>query len=111
VSLLYEGRQIFFGKTGEAKRYFTDMGYVCPPRQNTADFLTSLTSPSERTVAFGFEKVVPRTPDEFAKVWGASEHRMRLLDDIATFQEEYPIAGPELENFSRSRKAQQASMT
>jgi hypothetical protein len=108
---LYEGRQIFFGPTGVAKKYFTDMGYICPPRQTTADFLTSLTSPPERIIAPGFESKVPRTPDEFAKVWGCSQQRMRLLGDIAAFENDYPIAGPQLESFTKSRKAQQASLT
>ncbi|KAG4433363.1 hypothetical protein IFR05_011147 [Cadophora sp. M221] len=111
VALLYEGRQIFFGKTNEAQKFFTDMGYVCPPRQTTADFLTSLTSPDERVIAPGFEHLVPRTPDEFAKRWGSSQHRMRLLQEIASFEEAYPIAGPHLDQFNKSWKAQKGSLT
>lgn len=44
--VLYEGRQIFFGKTTEAKQYFENMGFKCPDRQTDADFLTSMTSVS-----------------------------------------------------------------
>lgn len=111
MALLYEGRQIFFGKTNEAQKFFTDMGYVCPPRQTTADFLTSLTSPDERVVAPGFEHLVPRTPDEFAKRWGGSQHRMRLLQEIASFEEAFPLAGPHLDQFNKSWKAQKGSLT
>lgn len=39
------------------------MGFFCPARQTTPDFLTSLTSPKERQARAGFEKQVPRTPD------------------------------------------------
>ena len=66
--VLYEGRQIYFGHADDAKRFFVDMGFYCPPRQTTADFLTSLTSPAEREVRLGFEGRVPNTPDEFVTV-------------------------------------------
>ncbi|KAK7680698.1 Multidrug resistance protein [Cerrena zonata] len=48
VVVLYEGYQIFFGKAAEAKEFFLEMGYDCPQRQTTADYLTSLTNPAER---------------------------------------------------------------
>jgi ATP-binding cassette subfamily G (WHITE) protein 2 (PDR) len=34
--VLYEGRQIFFGKITEARQYFVDLGFYCPERQTTA---------------------------------------------------------------------------
>jgi ABC-type multidrug transport system ATPase subunit len=40
VTILYEGRQIYFGRVGDAKKFFVDMGFECPDRQTTADFLT-----------------------------------------------------------------------
>jgi ABC-type multidrug transport system ATPase subunit len=45
VIVLYEGRQIFFGRTDEAKQYFINLGFECPARQTTPDFLTSMTAP------------------------------------------------------------------
>jgi ABC-type multidrug transport system ATPase subunit len=38
--VLYEGRQIYFGPCDEARPYFEDMGWHCPSRQTTGDFLT-----------------------------------------------------------------------
>lgn len=29
VIVLYEGQQIYFGPTGEAKQFFVDMGFYC----------------------------------------------------------------------------------
>ncbi|KAG7732144.1 hypothetical protein KL948_002342 [Ogataea haglerorum] len=72
VLLLYEGYQIYYGPAAHAKQFFQDMGYVCPPRQTTADFLTSLTSPKERITREGMEHRVPRTPKEFNDYWRAS---------------------------------------
>ncbi|CAG90679.2 DEHA2G14894p [Debaryomyces hansenii CBS767] len=82
VILLYEGYQIFFGDCKQAKLYFLEMGYDCPQRQTTADFLTSLTNPSERVVRPGYENKVPRTPEEFYTYWQNSPERKALLGEI-----------------------------
>ncbi|KAL2868039.1 pleiotropic drug resistance family ABC transporter [Aspergillus lucknowensis] len=109
--VLYEGRQIYFGGARDARRFFIEMGFECPDRQTTADFLTSLTSPSERIVRKGYEHRVPRTPDEFATRWRESEERKQLLQDIEAFENEFPIGGSKLEEFNRSRAAEKAKGT
>ena len=106
--VLYEGRQIFFGRTDEAKAYFVNMGFKCPDRQTTADFLTSMTSPQERLVREGFEKKVPRTSDEFAAVWKSSPERAQLLKEISHYNNQYKHNSEHLETFKQSRRAQQA---
>ncbi|KAG9494905.1 hypothetical protein J7337_013134 [Fusarium musae] len=111
VLLLYEGRQIFFGPTSEATQYFTTMGFECPQRQTTADFLTSLTNPDERIVRPGFENKVPRSPDEFADEWRMSQHRASLLNDIAAFEIQYPLDGKQVETLKGIRRAQKAKFT
>ncbi|OJJ00646.1 hypothetical protein ASPVEDRAFT_27360 [Aspergillus versicolor CBS 583.65] len=108
VTVLYEGRQIYFGRAADAKKFFVDMGFECPERQTTADFLTSLTSPSERLIRPGFEDRVPRTPDEFAAAWKASEDRARLIQEIEEFERQYPIGGPSYNAFVEARKAMQS---
>jgi ABC-type multidrug transport system permease subunit/ABC-type multidrug transport system ATPase subunit len=108
VTVLYEGRQIYFGRTTEAKEFFTNMGFECPERQTTADFLTSLTSPAERIVKKGFENLVPRTPDEFAAAWKNSKDYKELLREIEEFDKTYPIGGESLQKFVDSRRAMQA---
>ncbi len=108
VAVLYEGRQIYFGGIEAAKAFFMNLGFECPERQTTADFLTSLTSPSERKVRVGFERRVPRTPDEFARVWQDSPDRRALLKEIAQFETEFPLKGPHLDNFAAARQAQQS---
>lgn len=100
--VLYEGRQIYFGPCDEAKQYFIDMGWECPPRQTTGDFLTSVTNPTERKVREGFENKVPRTSEEFEKYWKASEHRKRLMEEIEEHEAEFPIGGKTLEEFQVS---------
>ncbi|KAF2704437.1 putative multidrug resistance ABC transporter [Pleomassaria siparia CBS 279.74] len=108
VLVLYEGRQIYFGRTTTAKKYFVDMGFVCPDRQTDADFLTSMTSSLERIVREGHEDRVPRTPDEFAQRWKDSPERAKLLQDIDDYDRKFPLGGEHLEKFKASRRAQQA---
>ncbi|GLA01002.1 hypothetical protein AnigIFM60653_010855 [Aspergillus niger] len=111
VIILYEGRQIYFGRSGDARQFFIEMGFDCPDRQTTADFLTSLTSPTERKVRGGYERLVPRTPDEFAARWRDSAERKQLLADIEAFQHEFPLGGEKLTEFNRSRAAEKAKRT
>lgn len=106
--VLYEGRQIFFGRTTEAKRYFVTMGFDCPDRQTVSDFLTSMTSALERVVRPGFENRVPRTSEEFHQRWIDSPERAELLSQIDTYDQRYPIGGEMAQKFAESRKAQQA---
>ena len=86
--VLYEGRQIFFGPTDEAKAYFEDMGWYCPARQTTGDFLTSVTNPQERKAREGFEQKVPRTADEFEAYWLKSPNHERILQEIRDHEDE-----------------------
>ncbi|PVH97056.1 P-loop containing nucleoside triphosphate hydrolase protein [Periconia macrospinosa] len=79
VLLLYEGRQIYCGSTAGASEYFHRLGYCRPTRATTADFLTSMTHPSERVPREGYERWVPRTPDEFAASWKASNTVVAII--------------------------------
>lgn len=109
VIVLYEGQQIYFGNTKDARKFFEDMGFECPDRQTTPDFLTSLSSPAERVVRKGWENRVPRTADDFAKRWRESEERQQLLREIDAYEREYPIGGEQLQKFKESREAEQAN--
>ncbi|KAK3381978.1 ABC-2 type transporter-domain-containing protein [Podospora didyma] len=106
--VLYEGRQIFFGRADQAKQFFVNLGFECPARATTPDFLTSMTSPLERIVRPGFEGKVPRTPDEFATAWKNSAEYKALHAEIEEYKLTHPINGPDAEAFRASRQAQQA---
>ncbi|KAL4934904.1 hypothetical protein BDV06DRAFT_144677 [Aspergillus oleicola] len=108
VTVLYEGRQIYFGRTDDAKQFFVNMGFDCPERQTTADFLTSLTSPAERIVRKGFEGRVPQTPDQFAEAWKNSDAHAQLMRDIEEYNQEFPLGGESVGKFIESRKAMQS---
>ena len=106
--MLYEGRQIYFGHKDEAKKFFVGLGYECPERQTTADFLTSLTSPHERVVRPGFEDKVPRTPDEFVAAWKKSQDYARLRQEMDEYEQAYPIGGETVQQFITGQAAMKA---
>jgi ATP-binding cassette subfamily G (WHITE) protein 2 (PDR) len=105
VSVLYDGQQIFFGKTTTAKDYFVRMGWHCPEQQTVPDFLTSVSSPSERRPTAGYESQVPTSAEEFAAVWRASPEYMVLQEEISSFNQRHPINGPQREEFEQYRRS------
>ncbi|KAI9876910.1 MAG: hypothetical protein M1830_005311 [Pleopsidium flavum] len=104
VALLYEGRQIYLGPTDSAKTYFTNLGFVCPKRSSTGDFLCSLTNPLERTIIAGYESEVPRTPDGFARIWKDSPEREKLGEAIDLYETAFPLGPKELQNPQHEQK-------
>ncbi|KAM0143004.1 hypothetical protein ACHAO1_000838 [Botrytis cinerea] len=90
VLLLYDGYQIYSGPAGDtAKRYFTDLGFECPPRQTTPDFLTAITSPDERRVKVGHSPPPPLDPAGLANAFRKSSHYQSLLGEIGQFREKH----------------------
>lgn len=106
--VIYEGRQIFFGPADEAKAYFINLGFECPDRQTTPDFLTSMTAPSERVVRPGFENKVPRTPDEFHTCWKQSQQYQIVRAEIESYKSLYPINGSSADAFRENKHSAQA---
>ncbi|GIZ45746.1 hypothetical protein CKM354_000889900 [Cercospora kikuchii] len=90
VVVLYEGRQIYFGPTRLAKQYFEDMGWKCPTRQTTSNFLTAITNPSERRPRPGMRHKVPRTADEFEQYWHRSNAFAKLQKELDEYEETFP---------------------
>ncbi|KAG4223645.1 hypothetical protein PC116_g27891 [Phytophthora cactorum] len=84
VLVIDQGRQIFSGPAKDAKQYFIDLGFECPERQTTADFLTAVTDPNERR----FEKPAlfvrgtrsTYVPDEVIPLIGQFFPRFSLVD-------------------------------
>ena len=93
VLVIDEGRMLFQGLATEAKQYFVDLGLDCPDRETTADFLTSITIPSQRQYRDGFEKSAPRTPEEFEVAFKKSSHYQKVLRDVEEYEEHLEKTG------------------
>ena len=106
ATVLYQGHQIYFGPASQAKAYFERLGFECPPRQTTPDFLTSMTFPSERIPRPGCTP--PRTPEEFAAAWRLSLEYKALQAEITEYKTQHPIDGPDAKVYRQRKKSQQA---
>lgn len=112
VTVLYEGRQIFFGSCVEAEAYFLSLGFCRPENATTPDFLTAVTHPSEavRLIIPGREGHVPRTASEFRDVWIKSENFRKLQEDIKAYNEDFVFSGPHLDSFRSVRRKEKSSL-
>ncbi len=86
VLLIDAGQCLYFGAADEAKRYFLDLGFDCPERWTSADFLTSVTDEHERSVRKGWEDRIPRTAEEFSAAYRKSDAYHKNLTDIEEFE-------------------------
>ena len=111
VTLLYEGKQIFFGPTERAKAFFDEMGWEISPRQTTSDFLTALTNPTERRARPGYENKVPRTPEDFESRWLQSRDYALLKHGLNQYDAEFPVGDSDtIDQFKTSRHADQSRL-
>lgn len=86
VMVIDKGRQVFFGRTSEARAYFENLGFKEKPRQTTPDYLTGCTDPFEREYKEGrSEADVPSTPDDLAKAFNESPYRKALDQEMAAY--------------------------
>ncbi|KAF4171597.1 hypothetical protein CNMCM8694_002369 [Aspergillus lentulus] len=104
--VIYEGRQIYFGPASRAKDYFIRLGFECPARQTTPDFLTSMAFPAERMPRPSCNP--PRTADEFAAAWRRSPEYEGLQREIEDYKTQHPIDGPDALAYRQLKKARQA---
>ena len=86
VLLIDGGRCAYYGPTEDAKAYFEGLGFVCPERWTTADFLTSVTDQHERHIREGFEHRIPRNAEQFEEAFNRSEVARKNVADIEEFQ-------------------------
>ncbi|KAH8670380.1 ATP-binding cassette transporter [Tricladium varicosporioides] len=105
--VIYEGRQIYFGPASTAKEYFVNLGFECPPRQTTPDFLTSMTFSAERITRIGYHP--PCTPDEFVNAWKTSSSYKALQIEINRYKERHTLNGPDAETFRQLKQSHQAT--
>ena len=93
VVVIDEGRMLYQGPAGEAKRYFLDLGLYCPERETTADFLTSVTDPAQRRYQAGREVSAPKTAEEFERAFKESPNYQKVLADVADYEKHLTETG------------------
>jgi len=86
VLLIDEGKCLYFGAAEKAKEYFQRLGFDCPDRWTTADFLTSVSDEHERSIRKGWEQRIPRSAEQFAEAYKKSAAYQQNLEDMREFE-------------------------
>ncbi|KAJ5827574.1 hypothetical protein N7447_004337 [Penicillium robsamsonii] len=108
VTVLYEGRQVYFGPCQHAVAYFEKMGWKRPTRQVSADFLTSVTNPSAREPQAGMEERVPRSSQDFETYWKQSPEYIELQEKMKNYSQSFPVDSPEESKVHHTSHTEQA---
>lgn len=82
VTVIAEGRVIYYGPRSEARRYFESLGFVHPDGGNTADFLTSVTAVNEREIRKGHHGLVPTSAADFSEAYERSDIATWMREDL-----------------------------
>ncbi|OAA66038.1 ABC drug exporter AtrF [Cordyceps fumosorosea ARSEF 2679] len=106
VLVIDDGRVLYQGPAGEARAYFEGLGFYAPPRQTTADFLTSVCDVNARRFRDGFDKSCPKTPAELEAAFRASDAHRTVLADVADYEAHLAATGhADAETFQQSVRA------
>ncbi|CAG8892652.1 unnamed protein product [Penicillium egyptiacum] len=109
VILIEDGKCSFFGPIQDAKAYFEGLGFECPPRWTTPDFLTSVSDPHARRVKDSCHDRIPRNAAEFQAQYRKSDTYKRNLADVESFEGD--IEGQKQEREAARRKAKRKNFT
>ena len=109
VLVIDDGRMIFQGPAKDAKDYFIDLGFYCPDRQTTPDFLTSITDATERRFREGYEARAPKTPEDLETAFRNSSNYQEVLSDVDDYERHLKQTGHvDAREFKQSVKEQKS---
>ncbi|KAG2067263.1 hypothetical protein BDR04DRAFT_1105294 [Suillus decipiens] len=89
VCVIAEGKMAYFGPAKLAKDYFIGLGFEPHDRQTTPDFLVTVTDPNGRKIRRGHAGPIPRTSDDLASYFKASELGRQNQEAIERRCEQY----------------------
>lgn len=72
VLILDEGKETFYGPLDEARPFMEELGFICEPGANVADYLTGVTIPTERKVKPEKRQKFPRTAGAIREAYEAT---------------------------------------
>lgn len=83
VLVLDEGEQIFYGTREQARPFMEEAGFICLEGSNVADYLTSVTVPTERRIRPGFENRFPRNAEALRAEYEKSPIYTQMVADYS----------------------------
>ncbi|KAI5303915.1 hypothetical protein KEM56_007064 [Ascosphaera pollenicola] len=87
VMVINEGRCAYFGKASDVRGYFEGLGFECPPRWTTPDFVTTVSDVNARRIKKGYEDRIPRSSEDFEQAYNRSSVRAAALNDMHEFEQ------------------------
>ncbi|CBF82934.1 hypothetical protein AN3329.2 [Aspergillus nidulans FGSC A4] len=87
VLILDEGKQTFYGPLHQAKPFMEELGFLYSDGANIADYLTSVTVPTERRVKPDMESRYPRNAEELRSYYEATQLKRKMA-----LEYNYPIS-------------------
>ena len=106
VTVMYLGRQIYFGPTNEGVAYFENLGFLKHPRETSSEFLTAITDPNARKINPEFHdiSIIPSTADEFEALWRNSKEFFQLQNQIDEKLRKYTGGDDPLQRLKENEK-------
>ncbi|KAF7560816.1 hypothetical protein G7046_g3310 [Stylonectria norvegica] len=87
VMVIDEGKQIYFGPTGQARAYFEGLGFAPRPRQTSADYVTGITDEFERQYADGrSEHNAPHNSETLLQAFKQSSQQKALAAEMSEYK-------------------------
>lgn len=87
VTVIAEGHLLYYGRRTEAQPYFEALGFQYIDGSNVADYLTTVTSPTERLIIPGYEDTIPSTAIEIAAIYANSDVARKMAAELAAHRE------------------------
>lgn len=79
VLILDEGKETYYGPMKDARPFMENLGFVCAPGANVADFLTGVTIPTERDINPNMQHTFPQTASAILLEYEKSAIRTQMV--------------------------------
>jgi ABC-type multidrug transport system ATPase subunit len=86
VLVIDKGKQLYYGPMKQARPFMEELGFICSEGANVADYLTSVTVPTERKIRDGFQDSYPRTGGDIRAAYEKSTIRAEMMAEY-----DYPM--------------------
>ncbi|KAH9884061.1 ABC-2 type transporter-domain-containing protein [Xylariomycetidae sp. FL2044] len=87
VLVIDSGKEVYFGPTTEARKYFEGLGFLPRPRQTTPDYVTGCTDEFERRYSDGYSPAnAPHSPETLSEAFEKSPFAERVKTEMADYK-------------------------
>ncbi|KAE8410787.1 ABC-2 type transporter-domain-containing protein [Aspergillus pseudocaelatus] len=96
VLMIDEGRCVFFGSTRDAVPYFERLGFSCPRRWTSSDFLNSISHPYIRITQPDCNRRAPQSAKQLYEAYYSSEAKTLAAQEMDEYFAEVKLRGAKI---------------